>query len=717
MADTPPVPQAHGDDGLLGGYAPQGAPEQAIDLGEYLRMLLRRATLIGGVAAVVFVAFGVATFLADDFYTAESVLLIERVPHRIIDVEDVLTEATAMASRSNDFYNTQFEILKSRSLAARVIDELALPYPVEVYGKMLGVDPVRDSRLVRVTFTSADPEVSARVANAHARAFIQSGIELRSEATLSAQRFLDETLAELKARVNDSERVLSAFRRERGMVDLEESGGLVVDQLDALHTQLAAARSARITAATQLRMAREGGHQAAPVLSADSSIARLDEELDLLRAEDRYQSRTLPNPALGMRIEELELQLDAEVQRVISELEARHRSAQMMVRQLEAELEKQKDAAIQLKDVSVEYAVLKREVDTNRELYDNVLQRKKELGMAAELLTSNVFVIDRATPPRFPSGPARGKRLAIGLLLGLMLGVGVAFGLELLDDSVKKPQEVEDVLGLSYLGTIPNLESSPKREGGMAFVVPPQLEAEVATGFRPATRVIAAKILANLSGEPARHHGAGEAKEAYVAVRTSLLLSRAGEPPGTLLFSSARLGDGKTLTTLNVAASFAQLGAPVLVIDADLRRPRCHEYLGLERQVGLTEVLAGQCDVGDAIRPVRPPLYFLGAGSQTPPDPIELLGSEQMHTVLKKLLVDYTYVLIDAPPLLPVSDAVALSPLVDGVVLVISNHTPKPAALKACARLRHARARVLGAVLNRFDLRATGEEYISYTEA
>jgi capsular exopolysaccharide synthesis family protein len=168
---------------------------------------------------------------------------------------------------------------------------------------------------------------------------------------------------------------------------------------------------------------------------------------------------------------------------------------------------------------------------------------------------------------------------------------------------------------------------------------------------------------------------------------------------------------------LNLAVSLAQMEAPVLLIEADLRRPSCHELLGVERLFGLTEVLAGQCELAGVVRPIKPPLFFLGSGVRLPPDPIELLASERMKVVLEEARRDYAFVLIDAPPLLPISDAVALSPLVDGVVLVISNKTPKPVVLKACERLDYARARILGAVLNGFDWRATGEEYANYYHA
>jgi len=662
-------------------------PSSAILSRDYLEILTRRYRLIGLVCALTVAGFAVFISMRQDVYTARATLLIERRPERIIDIDDI----SINEPRATDFYNTQTEILRSRSLAARVIEEEGLSVPTKAYLNRLSVDPIRSSQLILISYTSQDPQLSARVVNAHSREFIRRGIDRRTKASQGAQIFLDETLADLKMRLEESEATLGEFRRKNGVID--DSGSLILEPLAMLNDELITARSASARLEAQIELLRQGDALSAQVVTTDPSVLRLKEEFSRLDAENRFRSRTLPNPALGIRLEEIESLIRLEVVRIIKGVEFSLRSARVAEKQLETRLEAQKVASLRFKDVSAEYSILAREVDTNRQLYDSVLQRKKELGMAAELRNSNVFVIDEAFPPSKPAGSSKAKLLGMGVFVGLLAGIGFVLGIELLDNTVKTSADVETVLGLPYLGTIPELKCVSNSS---------------TTGKSPA---ILTATLSSTTSSSLEVAGPREAKEAYYTLRANILLSRAGESPGTILFTSALPGDGKTLTAVNIAASLAHMGSPVLLVDADLRRPKCHELLGFDREIGLTEVLAGQSDVAKVIRPVQSPLFFLGSGAQAPPDPGELLASEKMRTVLAELSRKYTYVVIDAPPILPVSDSVALSPLVDGVVLVLSRKTPLPVVQKACSRLNFAHARVLGAVLNRFDLRMTGEQY------
>jgi polysaccharide biosynthesis transport protein len=324
----------------------------------------------------------------------------------------------------------------------------------------------------------------------------------------------------------------------------------------------------------------------------------------------------------------------------------------------------------------VEYVVLAREVDTNRQLYDSVLQRMKETGVSAELRTSNVFVIDEAEQPRAPSSPKIMQSLRLAALLGLIGGVGVAFLREHLNNTLKTPQEVERYLRLPNLSIVPDFVSLNWRR-----YAAPQIPSHLPAGGE--------------NGLGLSHHPLFVVTEAYCTLRTAILLSRAEEPPKTILFTSATHSEGKTATVINTAIVFAQLGVKVLVIDADLRRPSCHQVLSVQRRPGLTELLTGLGESQELIQPTYTADLFLLSGGSAPPNPAELVGSGKMRETLASLREHYDYILIDSPPVMPVSDAVLLSTMVDGVVLVVdSRQPPKEVVRDACTRLNFARAKI-----------------------
>jgi capsular exopolysaccharide synthesis family protein len=361
-------------------------------------------------------------------------------------------------------------------------------------------------------------------------------------------------------------------------------------------------------------------------------------------------------------------------------------------------MDEQKAAALRLKDASVEYAILEHDAETARQLYGSVRQRIQETTVAAQLRSSNVFVIDAASPPLEPSSPRTGRNLAFAVLLGLMGGVGLAFLAEYLDSRLRSPQDVERYLRLASLGLVPDFahadtgwsrQLTANGKSGRRLALPGAKGVELVAADEPCAAVT----------------------EAYRSIRTSILLSQAGEPPRTILFTSGTPSEGKTTTALHTALMFARLGAPVLVIDADLRRPSCHRVLGVRNTPGLTEVLAGHGGKLRRLALQKTEIFFLGAGS-IPPNPTELLGSKRMREVLAQLRERFAFVLIDAPPLATVSDSVVLSTLVDGVVLVVDQQsTPRQTVRDARARLAYARAKVLGVVLNRCDADA-----VSYAE-
>jgi succinoglycan biosynthesis transport protein ExoP len=683
-------------------------------------------------------------------YTAATTLLIERNTPQILDFREVLAESRG--AEQYDFHKTQYEILKSRSLAARVIQAQQLeanpgftgrglnggfaaelwaqatgwvpavsgrirrffsPLPqddersagaeeptlIETYLGMLDILPTQKTQLVRIAFSTPDARLSADLANAHAQAYIRHGLDLRSRTNEEAQRFLEERLVELKERVEKSEAALNRYRRNKGIISLDDKENIVVERLADLNKRLTEAEAERIALEGQVRLLRGGSYGSLPAVVDNALIQNLTAEAGRLEGE-YAQLSILYRPGhprldqVGVQLEEIRRRLNREIQKVTGSIRSAYQATVAKEKQLRATMEAQKASAMRLKDASVHYAILAREVDTNRQLYDSVLHRMKETGVAAELRTSNVSIIDKAEPPRTASSPKIKQSLLLATLLGLIGGVGCALLRERLDDTMKTPQEVERYLRLPSLGVMPDFRMLGWRRHAQRKPIhatpkiPNRLHAGERRGLVP-------------SGPPLL-----VITEAYRTLRTAILLSRAEEPPKTILFTSATHGEGKTATAVNSAIIFAQMGVQVLLIDADLRRPQCHEVLGVENTLGLSELLAGHRGMGALAQPTYAEgLSFLSSGS-TPPNPAELVGSRAMREILVLLREHYEYILIDTPPVMSVSDAVLLSTMVDGVVLVVdSQQTPRQVVREARGRLSYARANILGAMLNRVDLR------------
>jgi capsular exopolysaccharide synthesis family protein len=582
---------------------------------------------------------------------------------------------------------------------------------------MLEVKPVPRTRLVKVAVSTPAPELSTQVVNAHVKAYIQQGVNLRIQANEEAQGFLEEKLVELKERVEKSEAALNSYRRDKGILSLDDKENIIVDRLSDLNKLLTAAEADKISSEAQLHLIRKRAYDSLPEIISNPLIQSLKGQQTTLQGEyaqlaDRFKPDYPRLSQLRAQLAEIQQRLSREMQKVAASLESTYQAAETREKGLRAKMEEQKAATLKLKDDSVNYAILAREVDTNRQLYDSVLQRMKEMGVAAEVRTSNVSIIDPGEPPLRPSRPRKLLSLLLSSVVGLMGGIGLAFFLEYLDNSLRNPEEAERYLGLPNLAVVPdflraNRHGDPEPKAFLSVV-------------QEAARRISGKLAQEQLPTPDQelvifHHPFSVVTEAYRTLRTAILLSRAGEAPRTVLFTSAAAGEGKTVTTVNLATIFAQMDLRVLVIDADLRRPRCHQVLRAPNGAGLTELLTGQREVSEIIKPTATENLFLLSSGAVPPNPAELIGSRKMHDTLKILQGDYDCVFIDSPPVMPVSDTLLLSTAVDGVVLVINGQgTPRQLVREAQSRLTYARAKILGVVLNRVNMQAGDYPYYYY---
>jgi capsular exopolysaccharide synthesis family protein len=386
-------------------------------------------------------------------------------------------------------------------------------------------------------------------------------------------------------------------------------------------------------------------------------------------------------------------------------------------------MQNQRAMTMTLNDAAVQYAILQRDVDTYRQLYNAVLKRMKDVGVEAEAQTSNVSIVDKATTPRIPSYPKKMRDLMVSGVLGLFGALGLAFLLDYLDNTLKDPEEAERYLRLPNIGIIPEFSRiNSSSYGSKGYAPAKALTATLTTnGDTPAlsmngssngSKGITSRTATAVQELVTQHGSYSALGEAYRNLRTALLLSRAGSPPKVTLVTSAMAGEGKTVTAVNTAAMLAQLGAKVLLIDADMRRPRCHRVLDLDNHLGLTEVLTGVRDLHDLIRSTAVDNLFLLSSGSVPPNATELLGSSKMQEVVTELQQIYDYIVIDSPPVMPVSDALLLSIIVDGVLLVTNaSRTPKQQVKAARARLEYARAKIFGTVLNRVRIHHSEYHY------
>ena len=399
------------------------------------------------------------------------------------------------------------------------------------------------------------------------------------------------------------------------------------------------------------------------------------------------------------RLDDARARLAKEIQNEVRAIETAYAITKNKEGQLRSATDDQKKTTLELKDAAVQYTILAREADTNRQLYDGVLQRLKEIGVASEVRSSNIYVMGKAVVPGGPSYPSRDGILLRALLLGLALGVGLAFLLDQLDNTLKSPEEATRFTGLPSLGVVPDFSMLEDKRIGYVTKL-----------LNSARHELSAPSARTKENRPSvlENHPLSLTTEAYRALRSALLLSQAGGPPQITMMTSAMIGDGKTTTLVNTAIVFAQLGIRVLIIDGDLRRPRCHIHLKMDNSAGLAELLTRQIDIKDAIRPTTAEYLSLLSAGAIPPNPAELLSSRKMAELFGQLRENFEFIFIDSSPVMAVSDAVFLSTMVDGTVLVVNRRTPKPLVRKTLNRLRTPHTKMLGVLLNRVDVR-TGE--------
>ena len=665
---------------------------------EIWRVIAKWWWLIAAVIIACEVAAVIASLMIQPQYAAKSTL---EVNLEGVQVVDKMGDIDGGQRNEREFLNTQAELLRSRAIAERVARGLNVANNAALFDlntdraareaqavgmvqSSVTVEPVRDSRLIEITAVSPDPALAAAMANAYGTSFIQANLERRFEATSYARNFLEQRINAVRQRLENSERQLVAYAQQQGIITLNidsGSGERTEQTIDAaslvsLNEALSAARSDRIAAEQRYRQAQGGG--ATTEGQNNPTIQALRGQLAQLQAE--YQEKLgifRPEyPAmvqLRTRIESLQSAIGRETGNVSSALRSEYQAAVGRESALESRVDSLRNALLNLRERSIQYTILQREVDTNRSLYDALLQRYKEVGVAGGVGTNAVSVVDQARVPGAPFKPNLPLNMALGLLAGLVLGFGGAFGLEWMDDTIKTPDDLTSKLGIAPLGIIPLL--------GKDGSVQEQLE-----------------------------DSRSQVSEAYHSVRTALQFSTDHGVPKSLLITSTRASEGKSSSALAIARIMAGLGSSVLLIDGDLRKPTFRAPTS--GGPGFSSLLSGASEIEACIHPTELEGLFLLPSGPIPPNPAELLASARLRDLLEQMGTMFDHIVVDAPPVLGLADAPLLASICEGTVMVIqAGAIRRAAALNSVHRLNAAGAFLMGGILTKFSAAKSGYGY------
>lgn len=710
----------------VGGYAvgPVGSSYGPVDFGvsevegndlavtirKYLHVVLKHRWIILSCVLAVTALGAVKALITTPLYSSTVRIQIDREPSKFLEQ----ASAAPQEEGGQDFLKTQFELLKSRGMAERVASQLRLNEDSEFLreGLSLGgfirsllsgspethspkeqqekaitiislnvdIKPVPGSRLVDVTYLAPLPADAQRIAAAYADAYVASTVDKRFQANAYAKTFLEDQIKQLKLRLEDSEKAALGFAEKEKIVEVNDKASIAENNLAAANTALGQLISERIKSEQLWRQIENTKGINLPQFLTNKVVEELRtkrKELDT-QYQENLESFKPGYPVMvqiSNKIKELDKQIASEVDAIRKSHKAAFEAALGQENEMKQRVEKLREEVLELQKKGIQYNILKREVETNRGLYNNLLQRYKEVDIAGGSAASNVFIVDRAVFPLHPAIPNIPKTIFVSLIVGLLLGVGASYLVEMLDDRIRAPEEIEQVSGLATLGIIPRSES----------------EEETGEALRDPRSALS---------------------EAYRSFATALQFSTDSGLPRSISVTSAGPGEGKSTTVLAIARHFAQMGLRVLLIDGDLRRPSLHIKQGLDNSIGLSNLLTGASLPPEVIQKTDlPNLAFIASGP-LPPNAADLLSGTRIFSLISLGSEVFDLIIFDSPPVLGLADAQLIGNATAATVFVVGAGDQRKGVIRsALRRLQLARVKVVGAILTKFHAKTVGYAY------
>ena len=706
--------------------------EKEIHLRDYLRVVAKHRGLIISFVIVVTAIVALVTFSATPQYLASSKVLMEKANN------NTLTDGYAANFRDPEFFETQFQLIKSRQVARRVVDILGLEnssltgtsdtgnsspvqmvktWLIEAKNSLLGSDPVedessaglrseadrladeirdnirvspvRDSRIVAISYPSANPEFAALIVNTVVKAYTETSLEMKMAATRQTLEWMTKKTESERLKLEKSEKELQTYMRTNNLVTLENRIAVLPQKLSQISSELVTAQNKRQKLEGLYRKVKSvaGSPDAAESVLGISNGATLQILRDqILKAEQyirelsaKYGAKHPTMIKAKGDLEILQNKKQQEISRLTGSVKDEFELAVAEENNLRQQLEQTKAEAHNLNEKFIQYEAFQREMDTNRQLYDTLMMKMKEQNITGEIQPVNLWVVEQAEVPVIPFKPNKKKNLVLAFIVSLFGGIGLAFFVEYLDQSIKYPEETEQALGFPVLGMVPLLKGK---------------EGNIDTVMKDLPRSAAA--------------------ENYRSLRTSVMLSSSNQPPRKILVTSPEAGAGKSTTAINLAVAMAQSGKKVLLIDADMRKPRLHKIFKIKPEKGLSSYLAGISRNDVMFQSPIENLFFMPAGP-VPPNPSELLVSDSLNQLLSQVDAKVDFIVCDSPPLQSVVDARILSQVFDGTILVVKGkQTTFEQARKSLRQLNDVNAQILGVLINGIELKKNDYYYANY---
>ncbi len=699
---------------------------------DYLLVLRKHQWLITFFLLAVVSIVTIATFRMQPIYEATARVEVDRDTPSAFRFNE--SDQGGDYGDLEDYIVTQSKILQSETLAMQTVKSMGLdnlpqfggrpgkpvkPEPAgsdaslmrpPALGAFLGglsVKRVPNARLLDVTFEATDPVLAARVVNAHLNNFIEQNFRSRFDAATQASNWMAGQLTEMKIKVENAEDARLEYERDNQIWTIDEKSDISTQKLGELEKQLTDAQAERINKEAVYQLAQSGNYDAIAAVRESAVIQDILKQQTTLSAQytdavNQYGPKFPKVLRIQAQLKDLDQLITREKLNIGNQVEADYRGSRQRELLLKEALDEQKGEVNQTAEKLVQYNILKREADTNKQLYDGMLQKLKEAGITAGLRSSNIRIVDPALIPRGPSRPNKSRNLLLSIMVGFIGGVGLALLREYLDNTVKTPDDIERLAQLPSLAVVPALSSSGGRHR---------------RGFSKLLKTPVAPSKEGRAELISHNMPQSQMSEAFRALRTSLLLSQADHPPQVILMTSALPREGKTTAAVNLAVTLAQLGDKTLLVDADLRKPGINRALSLVdgKHAGLSSYLAGVSSL-DLITVPHPAITNLDAipTGPIPPNPADLLSSHRLTELIAELRTRYKFVVIDSPPIMAATDAVILSVLVDGVLMVVrSGETPKEAFTRTRDLLVGVKCHMLGVVLNAVDA-SSPDYYYSY---